>query len=211
MTGATVAAFDVDHTITRHDCVSRFLVRVGARRGIVAAVVRRPLASVVALVRRDRDAFKEVVAGGVLAGRRVADVEALGRRFAAEQIADDLRADVVARLRWHLRAGHRVVLVSASLGAYLRAFGESLGVHAVICTDVADDGTRYLDRLVGPNCRGEEKAVRLAAWLHDAGLSTDQLWAYGDSKGDAPMLAMAPHPVWVTTAPLPAVPAEPVG
>jgi len=204
--GPAVAAFDVDHTITRHDCVSRFLVRLGGRRGIATALGRRPVRSITAAVRRDRDDLKEVVAGGVLTGRYVDDVDREGRSFAAAVLAGDLRADVVARLRWHLRTGHRVVLVSASLGPYLRPFGELLGVHAVLCTDVAVEAGRYLDRLDGPNCRGEEKAARLSTWLAERGLSTDDLWCYGDSAGDAPMLALSPRPVWVTGARLPVAP-----
>ena len=203
-----VAAFDVDHTITRHDCVGRFLVRLGGPWGIVTAMLRRPGATLSGALRRDRDAIKAVVVGGVLRGRRVADVDAQGEAFAAEVMAGDLRADVVDRLRWHQRAGHRVVLVSASLGPYLRPLGARLGVDAVLCTDVAATDGVYGDALDGPNCRAEEKAVRLGAWLAAAGLSTDALWAYGDGTGDVAMLALAPFPVWVTDAPLAAVPAS---
>lgn len=201
-----VAAFDVDHTLTQHDCVSRFLVRVGGYHGITLAVLRRPVAALRAAVRRDRDALKEVVAGGVLRGRRVDEVAALGEAFAAEVMAADLRADTVARLRWHQRAGHRVVLVSASLGPYLRPLGERLGVDAVLCTDVVADSGVYGDRLDGGNCRALVKADRLGAWLAAEGLSADALWAYGDSSGDVAMLAMAPFQVWVTDAPLDAAP-----
>jgi HAD superfamily hydrolase (TIGR01490 family) len=206
VSSAAVAAFDVDHTLTRHDCVGRFLVRVGGRRGVLAALVRRPGATLLALLRRDRDGLKEVVTGGVLRGRRVADVDALGEAFAAEVLAADLRADVVDRLRWHERAGHRVVLVSASLGPYLRPLGSRLGVDAVLCTDVVERDGVYGDRLLGGNCRGAEKAVRLAAWLAGEGLSSDALWAYGDSPGDVAMLAMAPYPVWVGDGVLEAAP-----
>lgn len=205
-TVASVAAFDVDHTLTRHDCVGRFLVRVGGRSGLAKAALRRPVATVVAAVRRDRDALKEVFVGGVLRGRRVEEVAALGEAFAAEVMSADLRADVVDRLRWHQRAGHRVVLVSASLGPYLRPLGERLSVDAVMCTDAEATAGVYGDRLDGRNCRAEEKATRLGAWLASTGSSTDGLWAYGDSAGDVAMLAMAPFPVWVTDAPLDVVP-----
>src|SRR3954464_11542908 len=40
-----------------------------------------------------------------------------------------------------------------------------------------------LDRLDGANCRGEEKARRLSAWLAAEGLTSADLWAYGDSSG----------------------------
>jgi HAD superfamily hydrolase (TIGR01490 family) len=208
VSAVAVAAFDVDRTITRHDCVWPFLVRVGGRWGVARAVLRRPAATVRALLRRDRDALKEVVAGGVLRGRRVSDVAALGEAFAAEVMAADLRADVVDRLRWHQRAGHRIVIVSASMGPYLRPLGDRLGVDAVLCTDVVQRDGVYGDRLDGGNCRGPEKAVRLGAWLAAEGLSAEELSAYGDSSGDVAMLAMAPSPVWVADAVLDAAPLE---
>jgi phosphoserine phosphatase len=51
--------------------------------------------------------------------------------------------------------------------------------------------------------------ARLQAWL-DArfGPGADvELWAYGDSPGDAELLAMADHPTWVGRRALPAGPA----
>ncbi len=54
----------------------------------------------------------------------------------------------------------------------------------------------------------QAKATRLAAWLRDEGLCAAELWAYGDSAGDAALLAMSLHPVWVAGVVIPAVPAE---
>ena len=104
---------------------------------------------------------------------------------------------MTARMRWHQGQGHTVVVVSASLGAYLRPLGRRLAVDAVLCTDVVDDGLRYGDALVGGNCRAREKATRLAHWLDANGFGAAELWAYGDSAGDREMLAMATHAVWV--------------
>jgi phosphatidylglycerophosphatase C len=203
-----VAAFDVDGTLTMRDCVRPFLQRVGGRRRIAWSIVRRPFASVVAAARRDRDAVKEIVVGGVYRTRRVDEIDALGRAFAAEVAAFGLRSDVLERLRWHQREGHHTVLVSASLRSYLAPLGERLGVDAVLCTDVASVAGRYGDRLHGPNCRAEEKWIRLSGWMWQAGLGRSTLWAYGDSRGDREMLAEAHHPVWVqgtTVQPVPEV------
>ncbi len=191
-----VAAFDVDGTLTRRDCMRPFLQRLGGRRGLAQAVLRRPAASLGAAAHLDRDALKEVVAGGVLAGRSVADVDLVGEELAEHVFADGLRPDTVARLRWHQRRGDAVVLVSASLGPYLRPLGRRLAVDAVLCTDVVHDGVRYGDRLAGGNCRGAEKARRLTGWLVEQGLDSADLWAYGDSAGDRELLAMATHPEW---------------
>jgi phosphatidylglycerophosphatase C len=207
-----VAAFDVDGTLTVRDCVRPFLVELGGWHGIGSAVLRRPFATSRAALRRDRDAVKEIVVGGVLHGRVVADVEVAGAAFAARVHGGWLRADTLQRLRWHQRSGHRVVLVSASLGPYLRPLGDALAVDAVLCTDVVMVEGRFEDRLDGGNCRATEKARRLDAWLTDEGIADATVWAYGDSSGDTELLARATYPlrvdgIVVTAAPIgPAVP-----
>jgi phosphatidylglycerophosphatase C len=203
-----VAAFDVDGTLTLRDCVRPFLELVGGRRGLVRSVLRRPVASARAGMRRDRDAVKEIVVGGVLSGREATQVRELGRVFADRVVQEMLRPDVVARLRWHQQQGHRTVLVSASLRPYLEPLGATLAVDAVLCTDATVVDGRYTDRLDGPNCRAAEKAVRLHAWLAAEGLDGARLWAYGNSRGDREMLAMADRPVWVQAATVPVVPTE---
>ena len=87
---------------------------------------------------------------------------------------------------------------SASLDPYLVPLGPSLGVDGVVCTvlERGADG-RLTGSLVGPNCRGAEKARRVEAWLSERRLADVELWAYGDSAGDDELLALADHPLRV--------------
>ena len=193
-----VAAFDVDGTLTTRDCVVPFLVRVaGWRRLMVAALAHPVLLVRAAIGRGDRDRVKELVVGRLVRGRSKAALDDLGRLFATDVAGQWLRPDTIARLTWHRESGHRVVLVSASLRHYLVPLAAAAlgGVDAVICTDVeiASDGL-CTGRLNGRNCRGPEKADRLRAWI---GGRPALLWVYGDSRGDAEMLAMADYPVRV--------------
>jgi phosphatidylglycerophosphatase C len=201
-----VAAFDVDGTLTTGDCVVPFLRQLAGTRGSLAAIARRPLAVVAALARRDRDRLKEVVVGAVHRGRTVEDVAVAGKDFAARVLETRMRPDMLARLRWHQGRAHRTILVSASLRAYLEPLAAALGIDHVLCTDVLAAAGRYTDRLVGANCRGAEKAVRLRALLEGEGLADAELWAYGDTTSDRPLLELADHAVWVGTGTVPAVP-----
>jgi phosphatidylglycerophosphatase C len=206
-----VAAFDVDGTLTVRDCVRPFLERVGGRRSIAAALARRPVETVRGALRRDRDVLKNVVVGGVYRGRSVAAVANAGRDFAHAVVERMLREDTLSRLRWHQRMGHRTVFVSASLASYLDPLAQTLGVERALCTDVATDVSDeafYADRLAGPNCRAQEKLVRLRGWLDDEGIAGAEIWAYGDSRGDREMLAAAHHPTWVRGITITAVPSE---
>jgi phosphatidylglycerophosphatase C len=189
-----VAAFDVDGTLTTRDCVVPFLRRLSGRRGIVAALLRQPLRSVAAVVRRDRDTLKEVVVGGVYRGRSVTAVNAEGRRFAAHVAAHWMRGDTLARLRWHQANGHRTVLVSASMINYLASLAELLEIDAVLATEVVAGSDQFGGELLGGNCRAEMKRERLSSWMAEQGIVNAQVWAYGDSRGDREMLAMAARP-----------------
>ncbi|MFZ4718062.1 MAG: HAD-IB family hydrolase [Ilumatobacteraceae bacterium] len=203
-----VAAFDVDGTLTVRDCVRPFLLRVGGWSGLGKAMARRPGTALGAAWHRDRDRFKELMVGGVLRGRSVAQVEHLGEQFADEVASDWLRADTVARLRWHQRMGHRIVLVSASLGPYLRPLGRRLEVDEVLCAEPLRAGDTFADGLDGANCRAAEKVRRLDAWLAASQLERATVWAYGDSAGDRELLARADHPLLVKDTTVSAVPAE---
>jgi phosphatidylglycerophosphatase C len=88
------------------------------------------------------------------------------------------------------------VIVSASLGAYLRPIAEQLRFDAVLCTEleVGTDGV-LTGRMDGPNVRGLEKARRLDHFLDGRPAA---VWAYGDSSGDRELWARADHAVRVT-------------
>jgi phosphatidylglycerophosphatase C len=201
-----IAAFDVDGTLTTRDCVRPFLERAAGRRRLITSMLRRPLATVVAAARRDRDRLKEIIVGGSLRGKLVTEVETIGEQFAQYVLVNWLRPDTVRRLRWHQQAGHRTVIVSASLAAYLRPLALRLGIDDVLCTDSTRSGDRYGDRLSGLNCRADEKRRRLDQWLEEHRWVHAEVWAYGDSAGDRELLDRADHAVWVTGATISEIP-----
>ena len=208
-TPSAVAAFDVDGTITRRDCVVPFLVRLRGRVPLALRLLARPLNLGRAAVARDRDALKELATQAALSGLSWEEIEGQANDFADTVVRTGLRDDTLARLRWHREQGHTIVFVSASLEVYLREIARRIGVDAVLGTRlVVDASGTCTGRLDGPNCRGPEKEVRLRRWMAENGLAGVPVWAYGDSSGDDQLLAMADHPLRVDGV---AVPAEPVG
>jgi HAD superfamily hydrolase (TIGR01490 family) len=192
-----VAAFDFDGTLTRRDTLLPFLVDVAGPTVVAQALARdAPQLAAMAFGRYDRDVAKANLVARVLAGRAYGDVVSRGRKYATRVINGRLRSASVARLRWHVEQGHEVVIVSASLDAYLHEIAQRLGVATVLCTTLeVDGGGTITGRLTGGNCRGPEKVARLRAHLGEEPVT---LWAYGDSEGDEELLAMADHPVRVT-------------
>jgi len=202
----TVAAFDVDLTLTRRDCVVPFLREVAGWRWYVG-LLRRVVPLSVAVVRRDRDAVKGIVTAAAVAGRSESNVESVAERFASRVFPDWLRPDTVQRLRWHREQGHRVVLVSASYRPYLEHLARLLGCDDVLATEIeVGSSGSCTGRLRGRNCRGQEKERRLRDWMSSRGLLGARVFAYGDSSGDDEMLAMATVPVRVGRDPISPVP-----
>lgn len=194
---SVVAAFDFDGTLSTRDNLVPFLCRVAG----TGAVLRTLAASGARLSGRgrgswSRNALKSEVVRRLLTGFDADRLEALGRAFAFEILRRHLRADAVERVDWHRTQGHRLVIVTASFGVYVRPVAEQLRFDAVIATELeVGDDTRLTGRLVGGNVRGPEKARRLEEWLDNA---RAYVWAYGDSAGDRELLARADHPVRLT-------------
>jgi phosphatidylglycerophosphatase C len=182
----TVAAFDVDRTLTQRDCVVPFLRELAGWRWY-----------------RDRDEVKNLVTAAAMAGRPLTIVQSSAERFAGRVFPAWLRSDTVQRLRWHREQGHRVVLVSASYREYLDHLARLLGCDDVLATEIeVGSGGSCTGRIRGRNCRGAEKERRLRDWMASRGLMGARIFAYGDSAGDDQMLAMANVPVRVGRQPI---------
>jgi phosphatidylglycerophosphatase C len=193
-----VAAFDFDGTLSSRDNFVPFLQQVAGS----SAFVRASLAGGVDMLRSgrsqwSRNQLKAEVLARLFAGRDADDVDAIAHTFAADILARHLRAEAVERADWHRTQGHRLVIVSASLGVYLRPIAEHLRFDAVLATELEVDGDgRLTGRMLGENVRGPEKARRLEAWLAaQAPGAVPYVWAYGDSSGDRELWARADRAV----------------
>ena len=194
----TVAAFDVDNTLTVRDCVVPFMKSVGGVSRLSKVLFSDLGTTFQSIGRRDRDSLKLKFVEGIFAGKNSREVESLGIQFASKVADKWLRSDVATRMRWHQEQGHVVILVSASLGAYLHPLGDLLEVDAVLCTELEEKDGLLTGKLVGQNCRGREKASRVQKWCQDSGIATEDLvYAYGDSSGDTELLELFSEPTWV--------------
>jgi phosphatidylglycerophosphatase C len=191
---AVVAAFDFDGTLTRGGSIWRFLRVASGGRWTRATLATAPAllgAAIFGGTRADR--AKEELFVGALCGTPADELDQQAERFGLEHYAARGRADTAARLEAHRRAGHRVVIVSASPELYIRPVARELGADATIATRLAvDDAGLVTGRYEGANCRGAEKVRRLRRWV-DAELPGAHpfVWAYGNSRGDLDLLEHA--------------------
>jgi phosphatidylglycerophosphatase C len=192
----TVAAFDFDGTLTRADTLGPFLREVAGTGALLRAFAAdAPRLVLAGLGSGSRDDTKERMLRRLVGGRLRSDLAALGHAYGERIAGSQLRSEMVARLRWHAAEGHEIAIVSASLDLYIARTAELLGIETVLCSRMEVDGDgRVTGRLIGGNCRGPAKLRRIREQFGEGGY---ELWAYGDSAGDAEMLAAADHPVRV--------------
>ena len=117
----------------------------------------------------------------------------------AEQYVQPLvRADVLAHLRDHRAAGHRVIIVSGTLAPLLAEIARQLGVEETVGTPLVQRSGRYTGACKRPVCQGQGKVLRLEACSGDSDpISWGHSYAYADSHTDLPLLHHVGNPVAV--------------
>ena len=197
----TFALFDFDGTLIRGDSIllllryarRKKLLRASAMPGILWAGVRYGLKLCSAVQSKER-------ALAFLAGKNAVDVDALVGDFYRDVLEPRLRPQGMEAIARHRAEGHEVLLISASSSFYLEPLRAKLGLTDIIGTRFDRDASgTFTGRVCGDNCRGVQKALRLAEYLAAKGerLDYDTSTAYGDSYGDLPMLRQCAHKVAV--------------
>jgi phosphatidylglycerophosphatase C len=186
-----VAVFDLDGTLTKHDTLLPFLRFAAPSRVRAGLLGASPALAAHALGLVPNWQAKQAVLERVLGGMRATELEERGRRFAIEVMPGLLRRNALACVAWHRDQGHVLVLASASLDVYLGPWASSAGFRHVLATRLEIVNGRVTGHLTGRNCYGPEKVVRLSEL--PGRLDRHVVHAYGDSRGDRELLAIARH------------------
>ena len=194
----SLAVFDLDGTITRHDTLAPyvlgFLVRKRPWR-LPALLLMAPALLGFALRRVDHGQLKSAFIRLALGGCRRQALDPWTKRFVSRLLDRGVFPQALEAIQSHARAGDHLVLMSASTDLYVPAIAHALGFQEVICTGVRWDGERVRGTLTTPNRRGEEKARCLAALrARHPGM---QSVAYGNAASDLAHLKLVERGVLV--------------
>jgi phosphatidylglycerophosphatase C len=195
---AVVAAFDFDGTLSTRDNLVPFLRRVAGTPATARALASGAWhVATSGPTQWSRNGMKAALLERLLRGRDAADLVDTAHAFAADVVRGHLRVEAIERADWHRTHGHRLVIVSASLAAYLRPIADHLRFDAVLATELERDADgRLTGHMDGVNVRGPEKVARLDAWIaREFSGRTPFVWAYGDSSGDTELWTRADRAV----------------
>jgi phosphatidylglycerophosphatase C len=181
----TLAIFDLDGTITRHDTlwpyIAGFLWR-HPRRWWRLTVCVMPLLRYT-FGAKDRGVLKGAIIRATLGGVARTSLAAWSAQFTARLLRTGLYAEAVTCIAALRRTQAHLVLLSASPDLYVPAIARALGFDECVCTELRWRSDDTLDgALASANRRGAEKArcVRLLLAERQPLLSH----AYGNSPAD---------------------------
>jgi len=187
------AVFDFDGTMIRGDSIVSLMLYAYKRRLISLPALLRGAGYGALYALRCMDVMAVKQNAHAFLAALDSDARERFLRDFARSLTGRVYPAARQQMEAHRRRGDLVVLCSASCQCYMQYVAEQLQADALLCTPSAPDGT-----CLGPNCRGAEKVRRVYAWLDAQALSHDSIVAaYGDTKGDVPILQASQAPVLV--------------
>jgi len=196
------AFFDIDNTIVRGASIFHLAMGLAQRKFFTISDVREFAWKQVKFRVAGREDLEDMASAvdsalSFVAGHTVDEINALTEEIFDERIADRLYAGTVALASQHLKAGHRVWLVSAAPIEMASIIAERLGLTGALATvSEIDDGV-YTGHLRGAPLHGPAKAEAVRALAEREGLDLERCAAYSDSANDIPMLSLVGHPTAV--------------
>ena len=125
-----------------------------------------------------------------VAGKKVAEIVALGEEIYDEELADRIWSGTHALARLHRDAGQRVWLVTATPVELATIIARRLDLTGALGTVAESVDGVYTGELVGDVLHGEAKAAAVRALAAREGLDLDRCSAYSDSINDLPLLSL---------------------
>lgn len=114
------------------------------------------------------------------------------KNFHKEVIKLAIYNDAIEKIRRLRNEEYYILLVSASPECYLKFFEIEDYVDGVIGTKLHFENNKYVNKIDGENCKGEEKVKRITSYLKEKNLFIDKSnsLAYSDSLPDLPMFRL---------------------
>lgn len=190
----SIAFFDFDGTITTKDTLLEFIKFCKGKLNFYKGfLLNSPyLVAYKAGIITNQKA-KEKVLAYFFKNITVAELSRLADQFTQTVLPGLIRPKAMEEIARLQQQGTEIVIVSASPENWIKPWATKMGVH-LIATNLVVNQDKLTGIINGNNCYGEEKVNRIKQ-LYDL-TSYEIIYAYGDSSGDRPMLALANKPFY---------------
>ena len=192
-----LAIFDIDYTITRKETLMEFFKYIISKDIKNIKFLPRALYSglMYGVKVYDEKRVKECFLK-FIENIDEAELAKLTKSFYDERISKILYKDAVDMIKKLKSEGYMVVLISASPEFYVKEFYAIKEVDLIIGTKFTFDSGKFIRKMDGNNCKGEEKVKRLNEVLKEKNIKVDfeNSYMFSDSLSDKPLLDLVGKP-----------------
>lgn len=192
-----LAIFDVDYTITKKETLMQlfFFMLSENLRNII--YIPRAIISgfLYAIGVFDEKKVKESFLRFIY-NKNESEVYSISKKFYKNKISKILYKDAVYKIKSLKEKGYKIYLISASPEFYLFQFYNIKEVDKIIGTKFIFENGRFICKMEGENCKGEEKVKRLTKELEKDDIKVDykESYMFSDSLSDKPLLDLVGKP-----------------
>jgi phosphatidylglycerophosphatase C len=187
----TIAFFDFDGTITTDDTMFVFLRYLkGNLLYYPYLLTLIPVFIALKLGILSNHRAKEIMLTRFIGGMKEEDLINACQRFSQNILPGIIRPAAITRIHEHQQEGTKVVVVSAAPTYWVSEWCFQQQIQLIATNLEVKDGL-LTGCINGKNCHGKEKVHRIREAFDLSNYST--IHAYGDTKGDQPMLSLAHH------------------
>jgi phosphatidylglycerophosphatase C len=187
-----IAFFDFDGTITTKDSLLEFIKYAKGKWSFyLGFLLHSPYLIAYKLKIISNHRAKEKVLQFFFKDMPLEKFVSLCEGFSAEVLPDLIRPKAIEEIKRFSESGVHVIIVSASPENWILPWARMMHAELLAtCLEVKDG--KITGKIQGNNCHGLEKIRRIKCAFNLS--DYDEIYAYGDSRGDEPMLALASHP-----------------
>lgn len=192
-----LAIFDVDFTLTSKETLAEFYLFVLKKNPKYIKYLPGILSSSLLYgckIYDERKVKERVIA--FINGIEEKDIQRTVKEFYHEVLNKILYKDALDIIKKMKKEGYKIILISASPELYLKELYNIKEVDLVMGSKFHCNDGKYVNKMMGENCKGEEKVRRLKAYLKEENIEVDfkESHMFSDSLADAPLLDLVGHP-----------------
>ncbi|MGI4728895.1 MAG: HAD-IB family hydrolase [Janthinobacterium lividum] len=190
-----IAFFDFDGTITNRDIFWDYLFyRLKNGLSPVKLFKSFPIFALYSVKMMNNEKAKQLIFSQLFGGESIEFFRKTVQQYYKTSFSGRVRKDALTKILWHKSSMHKVYVVTANFNLIVQQFAAEQGIE-FISTELAIENNILSGKFKTPNCYGEEKVIRIKNAVSDL-TSFSKIYAYGDSKGDREMLALATDPYY---------------
>ncbi len=192
-----LAIFDIDYTLTKKETLIQFYKFIIKKKPFLMLHFPKIAISGLFYLTKIFDAGKaKEMFIGFIDGIKEDEMQDLVKEFYDKKLSTILYKDAIDTIKKLKSEGYKVYLISASAEFYLKELYNIKEVDKIIGTRFTLEGGSYKRKIIGENCKGEEKVRRLKEVLKKENIEVDfkNSYMFSDSLADLPLFKLVGHP-----------------